>query len=234
MKKLSILIVCLVLFFGGASCSKQQLERVVSSFTSAANAGESSDDYTYEDSAIQFESDVTYTNSYLGFSYTISKGWWLYSVNESNFTTDAFKTENPDILDISYGEDAGYEYSFIDLISFANLQDSTGDNHIGIDINAETLEGIDSIEDYMEYYEAYMLEQDENTYELLDSKQIVINNVQYEARYFEVIREKYNYRCLTLTCKVENDYYLTIMTNYWPNNRNAEKIIIENVTKATR
>jgi hypothetical protein len=119
-------------------------------------------------------------------------------------------------------------------VSFANLQDSTRDNHIGIDISAESLEGVNSIDEYMEYYEAYMLEPDENTYELIEATQMEINGQQYEALYIDVIREEDNYRYLTLTRAVNNNYFVTIMTNYWPDNRNAEKIITDNLAKAIR
>jgi hypothetical protein len=232
MKKLSMFVICFILIFAGTSCSKQ-LEEFARTIAAAASDAESSsdDDYAYEESAKRIEADTEYTNSYLGFSFTVPKDYWLYSVNESNFAPNLSVTENIDTFDISYGED----YSYIDLISFANLQDSRSDNHIGFDISAELIDDVNSIDKYMEYYEAYLLEPDENTYELIDSTQMEINGEQYEARYIEVIREEEdNYNYLTLTREVDNHYYLTIMTNYWPDNRNAEKIIIDSLSKAMK
>jgi hypothetical protein len=227
------MIIGFVFIFAVTSCTKQ-LEELAKNISSSVNSADSSDDYDFEDSALQFEVDTEYTNTYLGFSYTIPKGYWLYSVNENNFAEDASLTESPDTFDVGYGEDAGYEYSYIDLVSFANLQDSTRDNHIGIDISAEALDGVDSIDSYMEYYEAYLLEPDENTYKLIDSAQMEINGEQYEARYIEVVREEDNYNYLALTRKVDNNFFLTILANYWPDNRNAEKIIIESLSKAMK
>jgi hypothetical protein len=224
-----------MMIFASLSCSKEKIEEFAQAFTSAQNSEFSEDDYAYEESAEQIVADTQYMNSFLGFSFTVPKGWWLYSINDVNFAEDASLTEDPDLLDISYGEDAGFEYSYINLASLANLQDSSRDNHIGFDISAETLEGVDSIDEYMDYYETYILEPDNNTYELLESKQIEINGVQYEARRVKVIREeKGNYHFLSLTRALDNNYYLTILTNYWPDNRNAERMIMETLTKAIR
>ncbi len=235
MKKLLLILVCLVLIFTGVSC-KKQLEELARTIASAGDADESSvNESSFEESALQMKADVEYTNSYLDFSFTVPKGWWLYDVNENNFSANSALTEDVSVLDISYGEDAGYEYSFIDLVSFANLQDSWMDNHIGIDISAETLDGVNSIEGYMEYYEAYILEPDENTYELRNRGQMKINGLQYETRIIEVIREELNnYMYFTFTRPVSNNYYVTIMTSYWLDNRNAEKIITDCLSKAMR
>jgi hypothetical protein len=162
----------------------------------------------------------------------VSKGWWLYRLHEDNFSEDPEETASEEALDINYGTDAGKNYSFMSLISFANLQYSTSDNHLGFSISAEILDGIDSLPAYMEYLETYMLEPDTNTYELLDSGSLTINGTGYERRVFEVIRKKDNYHFLTLTRPVDNGYYLTIKVSYWPENKNAEKQIISALSHA--
>ena len=178
------------------------------------------------------EADITYHNYFLGFSYTIPKDWWLYSLNEDNFSADPGQTANPETLDISYGIDAGMEYCYIELADFANLRDSRMDNHIGYNISAENLDGINSIDEYMEYLESYMLQPDENTYKLLGSDLVVINGLQYEKRNFEVIRKSNNFIYVTYTRQVNDNYYLTIKASYWPKNRNAETFIVNSLTKA--
>jgi hypothetical protein len=233
MKKLSMLVACLLMIFAGSSCSKQ-LEEIANKLRVVTDTSASAEDYVYEDSAVRMNTDTEYTNRYLGFSYIIPKGWWLYNVNDINFAVDSSLTESPNTLDISYGEDAGFEYSFIDLVSFANLQDSRGDNHIGIDISAEMLNGVDSIGDYMEYYEDYLLSPDENTYELLESGQMEINGLLYEMRSVKVVREEDNYIYLSLTREVSNNYYLTFLANYWPDNRNAITSIINSLSEGMR
>ena len=186
-----------------------------------------------EDTAVRIEADATYTNTYLGFSYTIPKDWWLYDRNDVNFVSNPLFTVNPEMLDISYGTDGGFDYSYIELAYFANLRDSLLDNHISFYISAETLDGINSLEEYMEYLEEYLLRPDENFYELLDSGREEINGLVYEKRYCEVIRESGgNYIHLTYTRPARNNYYLTIKASYWPMNRNAEAFIKTSLSRA--
>ena len=233
MKKLPIFFACLFVILLVVGCARL-FQEAVSFFQSRGAAGSDSESAqeSLEELAVRTEADITYQNSYLGFSYTIPKDWWLYSLNEDNFSPDPSYTANPETLDISYGVDAGFDYSYIDLVDFANLRDSRRDNHIGYYISAETLDGINSLEEYMEYLEAYMLQPDEYNYELLDSSQITINGIVYEKRDYEVIREAANFIYVTYTRPVRDNYYLTIKASYWPANRNAESFIVNSLSRA--
>jgi hypothetical protein len=172
-----------------------------------------------EAGAVKYNADTTYHNGFLDFSYTVPRGWWLYKLNEDNFGAMAEETGDLETLDLSYGEDAGMDYSYMGLISFANLQFSTRDNHLGFDISAESLEGIGNLDAYMNYFEGFMLEPDDNTYELLESGTEEINGLAYERRIFEVIREEGNFCFLTFTRPAPAGYYLTIKASYWPENQ---------------
>jgi hypothetical protein len=198
---------------------------------SGLQGGAESGDNTFEESALKYEDRVVYYNEYLGFSCAVPKGWWLYERNMNNFSEDPEETADPAGLDISYGDESDY----IELISFANLQYSSRDNHLGFDINAESINGVQDIESYMERFEEFMLEPGENTaYRLLGSGGVDINGAAYEKRIFEVIREEENnYHILTLTRPVKEGYFLTIMVSYWPNNKNAEEIVINAVVNGT-
>ena len=231
MRKLSFVFTCLFTVLLMSGCNKL-VQQAVQTLQSGANSASTTDADDWEASAVKTEADLTYQNSFLGFSYTIPKDWWLYRLNGYNFDPDPSVTENPEILDISYGVDEGYDYSYIDLVDFANLKDSRMDNHIGIDISAETLEGINSLNDYMKYFESYMLRPDENTYKLLDSSSAVINGQRYETRNFEVVRDIGNFIYITYTRPVRDNYYLTIKASYWPDNRNALTFITNSLTKA--
>jgi hypothetical protein len=192
-----------------------------------AEAGEEN----YEESAVKYKDAAVYHNAYLGFSYAIPKGWWLYERNMDNFSEDPEETADPAGLDILYGE--GSEY--IELISFGNLQYSNRDNHLGFDISAELVDGCGDIESYMEYFDEFMLEPGENTsYRMLDYGRVDINGAAYERRIFEVIREEEsNYNLLTLTRPVKENYFLTIIVSYWPDNKNAETVILNAITNGT-
>jgi hypothetical protein len=198
-----------------------------------SNSSESAEENDTEKDALRFDRDTTYVNGYLGFSYAVPKGWWLYSVNRNNFSEDPEDTSDPETMDINFGTDLGRDYRFVELISLANLQFSSRDSHLGFDISAEALDDVQTIDDYMDYYESYMLQPGEGTsYAMLESDQVEIKGLRYERRIFEVIRESRNYNFLTLTRALRDGYYLTISISYWPDNKNAEQNIINALTKA--
>jgi hypothetical protein len=223
-----MLTFCFVLVWSVTGCSKK-LQDILSEVQNRVNSESGDDDR--EQSAVKYEDTVVYYNGFLDFSYTVPKGWWCYTLNTENFSEDQEETADPTGLDIYYGDDGDY----IDLISFANLQFSNMDNHLGFDINAETINGITDIAGYMEYFEEYMLEPEEDTtYELLNSGRVPINNIVYEQRLFKVQQEKNTeFNILTLTRQVNEGYFLTILVSYWPANKNAETAIINAVTKGT-
>jgi hypothetical protein len=227
MKQIASVLLWLILLLPLGGCT-QKIRELVGGIQ-FPSSGETEEDYAYEENALKVEADTVYHNGYLGFSYTLPRGWWLYTLNADNFSEDPGDTSDPDIMDISYGEDS----SSLDLISFANLQFSTQDNHLGFNINAESIEGVRTIEAYMEAFEEYMLEPVKDTeYFLLDSDRLDIKGVSYEKRIFKVDREEADFNILTLTRPVKQGYYLTIMVNYWPLNKNAEQAVIGAVTKA--
>ncbi|MDR2020137.1 MAG: hypothetical protein LBQ14_05150 [Treponema sp.] len=226
MKKL--VLFCFVLVWSVTGCSKN-LQDILSGVQNLANSESGGGDR--EKDAVKYKDTVVYHNSFLDFSYTVPKGWWLYALNTENFSEDQEETVDPTGLDIYYGDDGDY----MDLISFANLQFSKLDNHLGFDINAETIDGVTELGDYMEYFEEYMLEPEEDTaYELLSASRVPINNILYEQRIFKVLKEKTTeFNLLTLTRQVNGGYFLTIIASYWPANKNAETAIISAVTKGT-
>jgi hypothetical protein len=218
---------CFVLILSAGGCSKKFGE-LLGQIQSAADSA-SGDDYGFEVTAVKYEKPVSYHNSYLGFSYTVPRGWWLYDLNAENFSEDPEETADPTGLDIIYQDDGEY----IDLISFANLQFSRLDNHLGFDIRAETVDGIDILADYMEYFSDFMLEPTETaTYEFIDSSRVNIGVDAYEQRIFGVKNnDGAEYNLLTLTRPVNEGYFLTIMVSYWPSKKNAEAAIIDAVLK---
>jgi hypothetical protein len=231
---LSVWCLALVLPFTGCSQMARELVNKLRSLSSSASGQSDQSGENLEADAVKYDADTTYHNGFLGFSYTVPRGWWLYRRQADNFSTDPGDTSDLAGLDISYGEDAGLDYSYIGLITFANLQFSTRDNHLGFHISAETLDGIDNLAEYMEYYENYMLEPDDDEYELLDSGGAEINGLAWERRVFEIIREEDNYRYVTFTKPVNNGYYLTIKVSYWPENKNAEETIRAAIARAIR
>jgi hypothetical protein len=219
-------------FTGCSKIWQKMTEEIQGLFQGGNTEGSSTEEDSVEDGAVRYGEAAVYHNSFLDFSYTVPRGWWLYSLNGDNFSADPEETQDRVNLDFRYGEDRGMKYSYLGLISFANLQYSPRDNHLGFDISAESLEGIENLEDYMNYFEAYMLEPDENEYELLESDRAQINGLSYERRVFEVIRDGGNYRYLTFTRPAANGCYLTIKVSYWPQNTGAEEETREALSRA--
>jgi hypothetical protein len=148
-------------------------------------------------------------------------------VNGDNFGTEKETVVDEVNMDTYQGEDAGHNYTAVELISFGTLQYSTKINHLGFDMTAETLEGVTSLDAYMEYYEAFMLESDNGTeYRLENSGTVTINGTEFEERLFFVDRESDDFYIFCLTTKVKNNYFLNIQVNYWPENTNARNTII--------
>ena len=223
-----IFIVMFALFIGAnfLGCSKLLNEAIAS-----VNRNISDDSEDSEADAIKLTKETTYYNDFLGVSYTIPKGWWLYDIREDNFSTDKSEIADSASMDLYYDEDDKTTTAY--FISFGNLQDSTKQNHLGFDINAESLKGVSDTGEYMKYYEKYMLEPiEETTYTLEDTDTVTIKGKKFELRAYMVHRDEENYYILTLTTPIKNNYFLNILANYWPENENARKEIIDSVTKA--
>jgi hypothetical protein len=94
------------------------------------------------------------------------------------------------------------------------------------------VEGVNSIGGFMKYYEAYMLEPEEDAeYKLEDSDKVTIKGISFEQRKFLVDREEDDFYILSYTAKVKNNYYLTIEVNYWLENTEAERAIVDTLGK---
>ena len=190
------------------------------------NGGGAAVGYEYEDEATKLTEDTTYYNEYLGLSYTLPAGWWLYTLTEDNFSATQGVTGDYSLLDISRGE----TYTYMNLISCANLQYSTKDNHVGVDLYAESVIGVDTLEGYVEDALDYLLEPyEDETYELISQDAFTHNGIEYTICYIYVDRESEPYEMLYAFCELENDYYLTVNLNYWIENTDVEKILKDKV-----
>jgi len=214
MKKTTLLvagiILCLALF---SACSL-----VTDAINEISGSSSSGGEYAFEDDAEKLSETTTYYNGFLGFSYTIPSGWWLYRMNSENFTAAAADSAAESLLDIFFGED----YDFIEMANIANLQYSSSDSHIGVYISAEKLEDVQTLDDYMDEYLDYMLEPgDGDQYTLAEEDTAEINGRYFAICVFDVDQENRPYRIITYTCEVNSGYFLTLLANYWPENRNA-------------
>jgi hypothetical protein len=183
----------------------------------------------YEEDAIRLEESTSFYNSYLGFSFTIPKGWWLYDLNSANFSRDQEDTGDAAAFDIEYGDD----YTRIGLASFANFRFSSKDRHLGFEMAAEFREDSRSIEEYMPHFEGSMLKSGgEAVCSLLESGSSYIAGRNFEKRVYELIRPRASYKLVTISAGVKEGYFLNIIANYWPGNKNAEFAVTDTIDKA--
>jgi hypothetical protein len=186
-------------------------------------------DVPYEQQATKNTQSTTYANSALGVSYTLPSDWWLYEANSSNFAFDAAKTVNLDLQEVlsSDGRD------FLELISVGNYQYSNQADHIGLDLNAERVAGVTTIDGFMDYYDEFMLEPtDEYTYALESAEPAALGGKAFARRIYRVIpvadSDGYYYILAYIT-PIKNDYFLTITANYWPEMANAANIVVDHL-----
>ena len=215
MKKLALLL-CAALLLCSCSGAKDLVSEAQSIVTDMV--GDRGDDsYEYEDTAEQLTEDREFHNGYLGVSFTMPAGWWLYELSAENFAPSAATTSDPGSLDI-YKDDISYYMSLIDC---ATLQHSTKTNHIGFNFEAERLLDSATIEDFIEYNETYM-ENDEGVFTPIASSNVTIAGKSFIGKTYEVPNGEDPYNLLALTGAVNDGYFLVVYVTYWPENVEAE------------
>ncbi|MDR1142663.1 MAG: hypothetical protein LBK77_00400 [Spirochaetaceae bacterium] len=228
MKKLVLsLLVCVFVLSGLSGCKKAFNEAL-----SILGIGGGEDNSGRTANAVKLDKETRYYNDFLGVSYAIPNNWWLYEVNEENFSEKKGDITDDISMDIMYGEYDIYSYANLWLISFGNLKDDRQDNHLGFDLDVRSIEGAPDMAAYMKYFEAYMLEpEDETSYRMTDSQQLTINDTVFELRDYLVDRDQDDYHILTLSCKIKEGYFLNLLIDYWPQNTKARQAIISSISE---
>ncbi|MCL1929372.1 MAG: hypothetical protein FWG07_11360 [Treponema sp.] len=227
-KILSILLFLAVILAG---CNKT-INEVMESF----GDNKSAEDHNFDNEwkAVKLDNEIRYFNNYLGFSYAIPKGWWLYSVNEENLGNSRSDIGDIIFMDFYYGNFKEYSYSVAWLMAFGNLEKPDQDNHLGYDLDVRFIDGISDMPGYMEYMEKYMMEpEDDEEYKIMDSQKITINGKSFELRdYLVTLADYRDYYILTLSCQIKNNYFLNIAVDYWADNTKAKDAIMESIIKS--
>jgi hypothetical protein len=226
-KNILFLVICALALTG----CKKTINEALS--TIGVGQPESEEEYDRAENAVKVNKETRYYNDFLGVSYSIPKGWWLYDLNQENLSESKGDITNDDAMSINYDDYEGKDLSSLWIMSFGNLQSDTSDNHLGFDIDARAIEGIESISAYMDYFEEYMLEPTEDaSYEITDSQQITINGIPFELRDYLVDRDEDDFYIVTYSCRIKEGYFLNIIVDYWPENTKARKAILDSITKS--
>ncbi|MDR2767049.1 MAG: hypothetical protein LBB82_01845 [Treponema sp.] len=218
---------------GMAGCDKAVDE--VRGLLGGSEDSEGSDASEREANALKLGRNTTYYNDYLGVSYTIPKNWWTYAITAENVSEEAGDITGESVMDLYYDENSYGEYATVWMLEFANLRHSTADNHLGFDVSAQSFAAFRDIAAYMEYYQAYWLESEEDTeYRLEASEKLALAGREFELRDYLVDRGGDNFKVMTLTTPVKNNYFLNITVDYWPDNKNARKTVIDALAKGLK
>lgn len=195
--------------------------------------GSADEGYNREENAVKLNKETAYYNGFLGISYSIPGNWWLYGVNEDNTSESSGDITSDTSMALNYFQFGSYDIQYVELLSFGNVKQSTNDNHLGFEVSAEYVDGVDSTAAFMQYFEEYMLEPAEGTeYALTGSDRISINGKFFELRDYLADREgDDDYKIITLTCPVKEGYFLNIYVDYWPNNTKAQPAILDSVSR---
>jgi len=216
----SIMWLCTILLISLSTCVKQ----------SAPGNGS-----VYGEDAIKLEQALACSNTYVGVSFTVPKGWWLHDLNTANFSPDPDDTADAAAFDIIYDEDS----LRMELISFANFrslhQNKYNQNkYLGFEMNAEySLEYSDETlnrANYWGHFEEFIPINLRDA--LISSGIITIGNASFEKHIYEAAPPLNDLRIITLGTVLKTGYFLNIAAVYWGKNKNAETLIIELINNA--
>ncbi|MDR2470825.1 MAG: hypothetical protein LBD09_01780 [Treponema sp.] len=225
-KTITAFLVCALAALGGCNKTVNEAVEALRNIQTAQGGGEA------EQGGAKLAKETRFYNDYLGVSFAVPKGFWLYEVNGDNFGESKGDVTDEVSMDISISTLAKGVRSSAGLVSFGNLEDSRRDNHLGFDLYAQSLEGKGDMASFMEYYEAFMLEPtDEADYEMLGREQLKAGGKTFEVRIYLLDREDDDYHILTATCPVKNGYFFNVEATYWPENTKGKQAILDNIAK---
>ena len=234
-KNVFFLLVIVSLFFSCDKINNNKTNNTTSGSNNALEDYDYDDDYPYNDinipKPVKLDKETRYYNDYLGFSYAVPKDWWVYHVNKDNLgesKTDITDDGSMDILLINYDD---YAFWGAWLMAFGNLETTDLDAHMGFDLDARFLDGINNMSDFMKFFEDYMMSPEYGEEcQLKDSRRITINRKPFELREFLVTSfDNPAYYILTLCCQVNEGYFLSIKADYWALNTRAKNAVLESV-----
>jgi len=192
-------------------------------------------DSGYGEDAIRLEQALACSNTYVGVSFTVPKGWWLHDLNTANFSPDPDDTADAAAFDIIYDENS----LRMELISFANLrslhQNKYNQNkYLGFEMNAEYSQEYSeetlNRADYWGHFAEFIPINPRDA--LISSGIITIGSASFEKHIYEAAPPLNDLRIITLGTLLKTGYFLNISAVYWGKNKNAETLIIELISNA--
>jgi len=177
------------------------------------------------DGNIQLTTVTTFYNDHFGVEIAVPSGWWIYEFIPENMSLKQGETGSMADFDMYSG--TGYES--IDLLYYANVEDSTDSAHVDFYYLVEWVEGISDINDFCDDDNDYREGEDNGyTTTLVEQKPFTLGAVSGVVREYEITHDKYNtYTTMVYTIDAGNDYFFSVDTSFY-NANNKGLSIIEN------
>ena len=184
---------------------------------SAENARNAADRFT----GVYARSEAaTYYNGYYGVEIYVPKGWWIREDAIVNLALD-----RADTMDRSQFSAEEYESgnAFIPLIRMSNEKDTAHDDNVVFEAYVEEYRGFSSVEEFVDVSAQVLSEpSDGYTYEVIERDRVSLQGLEFEMFIQEVTQDNsMPYRCEYYIREIQDDTYLTIYVDYWPDSERS-------------
>ncbi|MBC8544705.1 hypothetical protein [Bianquea renquensis] len=163
---------------------------------------------------------ATYYNGYYGVEIYVPQGWWVRQDAIVNLAEDRADTmERSQFVAEEY--ESGNAY--IPLIRMSNEKNTAHDDNTVFQAYVEEYTGFSSVEEFADA-SAQVLSQssDGYEYEVIERDRVFLQGLEFEMFTQEVTQdESVPYRCEYYIREIQEDTYLTIYVDYWPDSEKS-------------
>ena len=165
---------------------------------------------------------ATYYNGYYGVEIYVPKGWWIREDAIANLALD-----RADTMDRSQFSAEEYESgnAFVPLIRMSNEKNTAHDDNVVFEAYVEEYHGFSSVEEFADVSAQVLSEpSDGYTYEVIERDRVSLQGLEFEMFTQEVTQDNsMPYRCEYYIREIQDDTYLTIYVDYWPDSERSRK-----------
>lgn len=163
---------------------------------------------------------VTYYNGYYGVEIHVPQGWWVRQDAIANLAE-----KRADTMDRSQFATEEYESGnvYIPLIRMSNEKNTAHDDNTVFQAYVEEYTGFSSVEEFADVSAQVLSEpSDGYDYEVIERGQVFLQGLEFEMFMQEVTQDgSVPYRCEYYICEIQDDTYLTIYVDYWPDSEKS-------------
>ena len=163
---------------------------------------------------------VTYYNGNYGVEIYVPQGWWVRQDAIVNLAEN-----RADTMDRSQFAAEEYESgnAYIPLIRMSNEKNTSHDDNAVFEAYVEEYAGFSSVEEFADV-SAQALSESSNgyDYQVIDRDRVSLQGIEFEMFTQEVSQDNsMPYRCEYYIREIQEDTYLTIYVDYWPDSEKS-------------